>query len=123
MSDRLLPDGDGFTALDDEYYDGLIPTHITTRGALNDAEQQNIVAALNRRDPKPAALLDDLYLRNLHRAMFCDVWSWAGDVRPLLACAHEPPGNRKQRSSSESADRTIFHERKQSAVSIWRRIN
>lgn len=81
MSYRLLPAGDGFTALTDEDHDGLIPTHITTRGALNDAEQQGILAALDRRAPAIHKLLDDLYLRNLHKAMFGTVWTWAGHYR------------------------------------------
>ena len=29
------------------------------------------------------ALLDDKYLRDLHRAMFGDVWAWAGSYRRL----------------------------------------
>jgi Fic-DOC domain mobile mystery protein B len=59
----------------------LIPTYISTRGELNDAEQANIVRGLPRTPPSCNELLDDMYLRGLHRAMFADVWTWAGKYR------------------------------------------
>lgn len=81
MSDALLPVGDGHTELTDEDSEGLIPTYITTRGELFDAEQRNIAKAMRRRRPDADRLLDDAYLRGLHQAMFEDVWSWAGRYR------------------------------------------
>ncbi len=82
MVDALLPADDGRTPLTDEERDGLIPTYISTRGELNDAEQRNLAAGLvRRRPPNAGVLLDDTYLRALHRAMFGDVWSWAGRYR------------------------------------------
>ncbi len=82
MSDPLVPIGDGHTPLDDDDQEGLLLTYITTRGELNDAEQRNITSAVTRRrQPTPAQLLDDRYLRNLHKAMFSEVWSWAGTYR------------------------------------------
>lgn len=81
MSNPLLPIGDGHTELTDDDRHGLIPTYITTRGELFDAEQRNIAKALLRRAPDVDRLLDDTYLRNLHRAMFEDVWDWAGRYR------------------------------------------
>lgn len=81
MTDPLLPVGDGHTALSEEDRQGLIPSHIATRGELFDAEQTNIAEALFRRAPSPDQLLDDRYLRDLHRAMFGNVWKWAGQYR------------------------------------------
>ncbi len=81
MIDPLVPPGDGHTDLSDEDRFGLVPTYIATRGELNDAEQRNIARALLRRPPSAAALLDDAYLRRLHRAMFDEVWEWAGRYR------------------------------------------
>jgi Fic-DOC domain mobile mystery protein B len=82
MADPLLPVGDGHTALTDEDREGLRLSYITTRGELNDAEQRNITSALvRRRPPGIQQLLDDAYLRGLHRAMFGDVWKWAGRYR------------------------------------------
>jgi fido (protein-threonine AMPylation protein) len=80
-SGPLLPLGHGHTPLDDDRQ-GLKLSYITTRGELNEAEQENILRGRQRRRP-PAleALLDDKYLRDLHRAMFGDVWAWAGRYR------------------------------------------
>ena len=79
--DPLLPVGDGHTALSEDDQRGLIPTYIASRGDLYEAEQRNIATALLRRAPSVAQLLDDAYLRGLHRAMFGDVWRWAGRYR------------------------------------------
>ena len=82
MTDPLVPIGDGHTELSEEDRHGLIPSYIATRGDLFDAEQRNISAALlRRRTPTPSQLLDDKYLRDLHRAMFGEVWRWAGSYR------------------------------------------
>jgi fido (protein-threonine AMPylation protein) len=81
MIDPLVPTGDGQTELSDEDRFGLIPTYIATRGELFDAEQRNIAQALLRRPPSAAVLLDDAYLRGLHKAMFDQVWKWAGRYR------------------------------------------
>lgn len=82
MLDPLLPTGDGHTALSEEDRLGLIPTDIASRGDLFDAEQRNITdALLFRRAPSAAQLLDDVYLRGLHRAMLGDTWMWAGRYR------------------------------------------
>lgn len=76
-----LPAGDGRTELSEEDRLGLIPTYIATRGELFEAEQRNIAGALLRRGPALDQLLDDGYLRGLHRAMFSEVWEWAGNYR------------------------------------------
>lgn len=81
MIDALVPSGDGHTELSDEDRFGLIPTYIATRGELFEAEQRNIAQALLRRPPAAAALLDDAYLRHLHKAMLDQVWEWAGRYR------------------------------------------
>ncbi len=79
--DPLLPTDDGHTPLTEEERRGLIPTYVATRGDLNDAEQRNILKASRRARPTVAELLDDLFLRSLHRTMFEDVWKWAGEYR------------------------------------------
>lgn len=79
--DPLVPDGDGQTALGQDERQGLIPSYIATRGELFEAEQRNISDALLRRTPLTSELLDDAYLRSLHKAMLGDVWSWAGRYR------------------------------------------
>ncbi len=82
--DPLLPLGDGHTPLEGDDREGLKLTYVTTRSELNEAEQENILRARQgRRHPTLQALLDDKYLRDLHRAMFGDVWAWAGSYRRL----------------------------------------
>lgn len=82
MTDPLLPLGEGHTELGPDEQTGLRLTYITTRSELNDAEQRSIAAALlRRRSPTWQELLDDVYLRALHKAMFAEVWTWAGEYR------------------------------------------
>jgi Fic-DOC domain mobile mystery protein B len=82
VPDPLLPLGEGHTELGPDEQAGLRLTYITSRGELNDAEQRSIAAALlRRRPPSWQELLDDVYLRALHKAMFAEVWTWAGRYR------------------------------------------
>ena len=82
MTFEILPIGDGHTALrDEDSEEGLIPSYISTRGELFEAEQRNIADALLRTAPTIDRLLDDRYLRGLHKSMFDHVWTWAGAYR------------------------------------------
>ena len=83
MVDLSTPEGDGNTALPPGDAEGLIPSHVSTRGDLFEAEQRNIAEALLRRPPTLSTLLDDRFLRDLHRRMFGRVWTWAGRYRTL----------------------------------------
>jgi Fic-DOC domain mobile mystery protein B len=83
MSDPLVPVGDGNTELSEQDREGLLPSYVATRGDLFDAEQRNIAEAMLRRRPTVDELLDDKYLRDLHREMFGRVWAWAGRYRIL----------------------------------------
>ena len=78
-------DGDrGRTAVDDDQLRDLRLTHISTRGELDAAEQANISAGhlwATRRPRTMHEILDDRFLRRLHREMFGDVWRWAGRYR------------------------------------------
>src|SRR5690349_19568062 len=83
MTDPLFDgDDEANTPLTTEEREQLIPTYISTRGELNEAEQVNITRALRwatrARDFDP---LNDAQLRELHRRMFEDVWKWAGLYR------------------------------------------
>jgi len=81
MTGGFLPVGDGHTELSEEDRHGLIPTYIATKGELFEAEQENIARAMLHRRPTISDLVDDKYLRDFHRAMFGDVWRWAGRYR------------------------------------------
>ena len=79
--DPLGPIGDGHTEVPEERREQLIPTYIATLGDLYEAEEANIANGTYGRAPTPTQLLDDLYLRELHHAMFDQVWRWAGRHR------------------------------------------
>ena len=82
MSDRL-GDGadDAATTLEEDERKQLVPTYITTRAELNEAEQVNISDAdawafLRQRD-----VLGTAFLLRLHKRMLGAVWRWAGSYR------------------------------------------
>ncbi len=81
----LFQEPDDATPLKLEERDGLLQTWITDRDDLNEAEQENIVKgaawARRRRGSKAADLLNDEYVKTLHKQMFGDVWKWAGAYR------------------------------------------
>jgi Fic-DOC domain mobile mystery protein B len=82
MPDPLFDrDDDANTPLTAEEREQLIPSYITLRYELNEAEQINIGAALRWVDARKRDVLDRDFLRELHRRMFCDVWRWAGQHR------------------------------------------
>lgn len=72
----------GQTPLDPDEKEGLKPKHITTQGELNEWEQLNIIkgARWAQRQLKQN-LLDDVFLRALHKRMLGDTWAWAGTYR------------------------------------------
>lgn len=71
-------DADDAQYLTEEY------SWISTRQELNDAEASNIADAvlwLGDQEPTPNDLLQHSFVRELHRQMFGQVWSWAGKPR------------------------------------------
>lgn len=72
----------GATPLDLDEAVGLIPTHVTTREELNRLEQENIVEAMQwLNTSRLKSILDEAFIRKLHRQMFGRVWKWAGKFR------------------------------------------
>ena len=83
MPDPLfIDDDDANTPLTDGEREQLIPAYITLRHELNEAEQINIGQALRwAAARKKRDVLDQNFLRQLHKRMFGDVWRWAGQYR------------------------------------------
>lgn len=81
MSVPLLPEDDGGTALDHEERADLIPSYITLKSELNEAEQANILEAQSWAYAKKRNVLDTGFLNNLHKRMYGNVWKWAGKFR------------------------------------------
>lgn len=80
MADFEYPEG--ATPLDKDESEGLIPAHITTRAELDRWEQENINEALAWAEThKPKDILNDTFMKQLHKRMFGHVWKWAGTFR------------------------------------------
>ncbi len=82
MSDDLFAeDDDANTPLEADEREALIPSYITLRRELNEAEQVNIAHAMKWLSSQRGELLDEKFLRRLHKQMFGQVWKWAGEYR------------------------------------------
>ena len=81
MTDPLVPQDDGRTELTEEESEGLIPSYITLRSELNEAEQANILDAEEWAFARKRDLLEEGFLNNLHKRMYGNVWRWAGRYR------------------------------------------
>jgi Fic-DOC domain mobile mystery protein B len=72
----------GATPLDPDEAAGLLPSHISFQADLNDWEKTNIsqgeewASRQKKRD-----LLQEGFVRDLHRKMFDRTWQWAGKFR------------------------------------------
>lgn len=78
---ELFDADDDATPLRPEERDALVPTHVALRSELNELEQQNIAEADHWAFARKRKILDEAFLRGLHRRMFNHVWRWAGDYR------------------------------------------
>lgn len=79
MTDELFQEEEGATSLTHEEKLGLIPSYITQRRELNEAEQINITEGERWAFSRARSVLDVNFLRALHKRMFGKVWHWAGD--------------------------------------------
>ncbi len=82
MSDPLFDAGDeAATPLEPDERRQLIPTYITTRAQLNEAEQIGISEADAWAFKRKRDVLNEPFLLSLHKRMFGKVWTWAGTLR------------------------------------------
>ena len=77
----LFEEADDATLLTTDERLGLLPSHITYRAELNAAEQENILRGQEWAFAQSREVLDEKFIRNLHKRMFGDVWRWAGRYR------------------------------------------
>jgi Fic-DOC domain mobile mystery protein B len=59
----------------------LVPSYVTLRRELNEAEQANILEAEQWAFSRKRNVLDERFLTDLHKRMFGRVWRWAGKFR------------------------------------------
>jgi len=73
----------GATPLNPDEIDALIPNHITTQAQLNEWEAVNILKAENWlfSTSSHGDFLTIEFIKLLHKKMFGDTWSWAGQFR------------------------------------------
>ena len=81
VTDPLLERDDASTPLTHEEREGLIPSYITLRSELNEAEQANILEAEEWAFARRRDVLDERFLTTLHKRIFGRVWRWAGEFR------------------------------------------
>ncbi len=75
---------DGQTPLNEDEKKGLLINTITTHGELDEHEQLNIEKAVEwtiQTKFKQNKILTEQFIKTLHKQMFGDVWSWAGEFR------------------------------------------
>jgi len=75
---------DGQTPLDEDEKDGLLINSISTRGELDEFEQQNIESAIQwilTRKFKNEQIFIEAFIQDLHKRMYGQVWQWAGKYR------------------------------------------
>lgn len=74
----------GQTPINEEEKAGLKIKSISTMGELDEFEQQNIEEAIEwtlRNAPNTATILSEEFTNLVHKKMFQNVWSWAGNYR------------------------------------------
>jgi len=74
----------GQTPLDEEEKEGLLIPTIANRAELDEFEQQNIEEAMQwvlTRSLNANQILTERFVKNLHKRMYGNVWSWAGHFR------------------------------------------
>lgn len=75
---------EGQTPLDEDEKEGLRIETISTRQELDEFEQLNIEQAVEwsvKRSLKAETILTADFIRKLHKRMYGDVWTWAGEFR------------------------------------------
>lgn len=81
MTDPLMEQDEASTPLTPDERADLIPSYITLRRELNEAEQANIVDAEIWAFGRKRDVLNERFLLSLHKRMFGQVWRWAGKYR------------------------------------------
>lgn len=74
----------GQTPFEEEEKEGLLIPTISTRGELDEYEQQNIEHAilwLYKKSFTAEKVLNEKFIKELHKKMYGEVWKWAGGFR------------------------------------------
>ena len=106
----LIPEySPGATPLSPEELHGLIPSFVTTQGALNEFEQANILHSMDWADKSRQDILTEKFVLELHKHMFGETWKWVGNYNTSdknIGCP-APIFNRNQCGRRASAPSTF----------------
>jgi len=79
---EIVGSPDGATPLDPDEMEGLIYAHVQTRGQLDQLEQINVQSGMQwLKKQKKADPFAEVFVCDLHKKLFGDVWRWAGSFR------------------------------------------
>lgn len=82
---EIVGEPDGATPLDPDEMEGLIFSHIQTRGQLDELEQINVQSGMKwltrQKKKKNLDVFTEEFVCDLHKRLFGDVWKWAGSFR------------------------------------------
>jgi Fic-DOC domain mobile mystery protein B len=82
---QLIENPEGATPLTPDDMLSLKHKHIDTREQLNELEAANILQgqmwAGQLKNPTPENIFDRIFVADLHKALFGEVWEWAGTFR------------------------------------------
>jgi Fic-DOC domain mobile mystery protein B len=81
VSDSFERPDDAATPLTEAEKRDLKPAYIASRAELNAAEQENIALGADWTSRRRRDILNESFVKSLHRRMFNDVWRWAGRFR------------------------------------------
>ncbi len=81
MSNFLFKDRDGQTPLPEEFQKGLKLTNIQNMLELDEYEEANMTEGLAWLEKSKDKGLNYEFWQKLHRKLFGNVWSWAGEIR------------------------------------------
>ena len=75
---------EGQTPLDEDEKEGLLIPSITTRSELDEFEQLDVEKAIEwllAVKLNISKILSEMFVKDLHKRMFGDIWKWAGEFR------------------------------------------
>ena len=81
MTGPLPERDDASTPLIPKEWAELVLSYVTLRSELNAAEQANILEAEEWAFARKRDVLDERFVKTLHKRMFARVWRWAGEFR------------------------------------------
>lgn len=81
MNNFIFTYCEGITPLPPDLQKGLKQKHIQTMADLDEYEEDNIAKGLSWLEKQDVDCVDHRFWKKLHKRLFSEVWSWAGEIR------------------------------------------